>query len=144
MRRPIGVTIIALALIAYSAGGISVAVWLTARNLWSPEQFSFHIGRSIIVAFGLIAVLLMAVPGWIGVALWHLENSARRAVIFFSCLLWAPWLILIDEMLPTSEAGNAFFVAVLLCCALVIIYLLMPNVNRAFQEKLTTINLDRG
>ena len=120
MKRPTGITIIALLLF------VSAAI-NTFRIL---SFFSSQSGNPVLL-FSLLNVIGSL---GVGLALWFLNQYGRWLALLAAArglLRYAGWLLLAPSALKHQHAPRAVFYLILL--GTIILYLLRPDVRRAFE-----------
>jgi Cytochrome oxidase complex assembly protein 1 len=141
-KRPIGVTLLAVALLWIGFGSILLLVVspLPVRDLF-VEAAKFNPGFRLITrlspfAFYFCLQLLDLAYGTVGIGLWKLRNWARRGVMGLSILAAiASLLFTLLSVQPTESASTALIAAVA-PSAWLVWYLCRPRVRWAFAAGL--------
>jgi hypothetical protein len=134
MKRPLGITILALSKFASGLFFIVFGVWRANGDTWSstPKQFSF-----------LIFAIWFGVAIWevsLGIGLWRLWNWARTLVLIVGAFWAAEFLLKLPDFFLHHRVlvvGHWYYWLGLLWPVLnivILIYLMLPHVQRAFRE----------
>ena len=125
-KRPFGVTVLAIL-----AGALAVLSGIHA--LQSLGLFPFMIGPFSIHAFSFWSFLMWALMVWIYVwvfqMLWNMEKSG-----WLFCAVIATFNLIMNFMLILGQQGSWSDVNVdILLNAIILIYVMLPGVRRAFE-----------
>jgi len=132
--RPLGVTIVAISLMALSALPIAFYLlgFLIAVITGGPG-----------VLFGGAAVIfqlfVMALPGLLGWGLWNMQNSARITCLIVLAICAVSGILLVAHFGIVSFMSAIYFLF-LLWGGAIAVYLTRPSVKRAFQPDIEDIN----
>ena len=143
MKRPFGVTLIAVALIGISVGLLSDWLFDSIRGLaWGVQNDPGLLVQSRRAALLVGGVLLFSVPGVVGISLWKLEGAARLPAVFCLLFFGFPLLLFVGGSLFESDTSGVLEILFsATACLGASIYLFLPSVRSAFGPDVTSLNI---
>ena len=132
--RPVGVVIIAICLMVFSALPIVFTLFRFLIELVKYGPAVFYNGPML-----LFQCFVMALPGLLGWGLWNMQNSARVSCLIVLAILAVLGILLIAHFGIASLRSLLYFVY-LLWGGAIAVYLTRPSVKRAFQPEIEIIN----
>jgi hypothetical protein len=144
LKRPLGITILAIALIWIGFSRILYCLVFTGFSDLIPEfagrliKQTIHSHAVLTVIFyliGLLNILFDIAYGVIGVGLWKLREWARKATVAISIIGVFVCSIEVFSILKPASAAIAGSVGVLIPFVLLMWYLQHPRVRLAFEKR---------
>jgi hypothetical protein len=132
--RPLGIVMIALCLMAFSALPMASLLFGFMIDLIKDGPGVLYGGAVL-----LFQLFVMALPGLLGWGLWNLQNSARVTCLIVLAIVAVIGILLLPRVGIISLRALLYF-GYLLWGVAVALYLTRPSVKRVFQPDIEVIN----
>ena len=134
MERPVGVTLVAVAMMSFSLLLVGITGLGVLITLFSQPANVF-----LALPVTIFYLLVLAIPGVVGYGLWNMENKARIGCLLLLVVGAIGGLILVMNKGLFSPVSILYFPYVVVAGA-ISLYLQRPKVKEGFEAEINVIN----